>query len=443
VSGGETGRIRWRVRPGADAAALAPRLAAALEALAAGRVADLRSGRRKRLYRIALGPGGVPDHLLKRNAYPPLRLGSKARRELAIAMRLAERGVPVVLPLAAGERRAGARLRECWLVVPLVEGATDLARHAARGDLAASERRGLAHALGALVRRAHDAGLVHGDLAPNNVLLRPGLPPALWLVDFERARLRACVGSRARRRMLAKLARGLPDASASQRLRFLRAYALGDARAARRWWRALEAEAPRLARRDHRRMRRKTARDGRRIRRVRGPDGAGFAWRGAPAEALAGGWLEADARAADALECAAGVWRLHARVRGARAARELWALAHTLFARGLGPRPLALRVRGRQCLLVLERAPGARRLVQAPRLEAERAAAERLLRRLLCVAEVRAPLRPGEIALVTLPGAGLRALLLAPDAVRFAGRAAGAAGRARARALLAAPAAPG
>jgi hypothetical protein len=108
----ELAGVRWWLRAGQDPLSLAPSLARLPEQLAAA--ADLRSGRRKRLYRLALGTSGRPDHLLKRSADPGLRgwlrRRSKARRELAIAQRLEALGVAVVVPLAAGERRRRGRL---------------------------------------------------------------------------------------------------------------------------------------------------------------------------------------------------------------------------------------------------------------------------------------------------------------------------------------------
>ena len=439
--------MRWRLAAGADASALAPRLERALRQLAGAR--DLRAGRRKRLFRLALGAGPEPDHLLKRCAYPASRgwlrhaRGSKARRELAIAEALAARGVPVVVPLAAGERRRAGRLIECFLLAPLLDGAVDLRRLWSEPALPAAERRRLLRSLGALVRRAHDAGLDQDDLAPNNVLVSGDAMDELRLVDFERARLRSWVGACARRRALAKLARAAAGLSAAQRLRFLRAYA-GDVQEARRWWKQLDAEAPRLARRDYTRMTRVAARDGRRFRRIEHAGWRGFARAGAEARlALAAASAAPPPAAGSArIQGEDGCWRVVYPPLSARHARELWARANLLAARGLAPLPLAL-LRGPQLThLVAERPVGAR-LLSAPSPDgAERQAAARLLARLAELGELGPELGPEALALFEDGAGAACAQLVAPHAIRFAGRSGGRRSREIAARLLASLAPP-
>jgi hypothetical protein len=449
VAGGETlelGGVRWRLAAGVDGNALAPLLERALQQLAGAR--DLRSGRRKRLFRLALGSGPEPDHLLKRCGYPASRgwlrhaRGSKARRELAIAEGLAARDVPVVVPLAAGERRRAGRLIECFLLAPLLGGAVDLRRLSSERALAPRERRRLLRALGELVRRAHDAGLHQDDLAPNNVLVSGAAMDELRLVDFERARLRSRIDAGARRRTLAKLARAGAGLSAAQRLRFLRAYA-GDAAEARRWWEQLDAEAPRLARRDYTRLSRVASRNGRRFRRIQQAGWRGFARAGAEAElaalagASAGPFL---AVGAARIEDEPGCWRVVYPRLSARRARALWARANLLAARGLAPAPLAL-IRGPQrSLLIAQRPAGARRLA-AP-APGDRQAAARLLARLAGLGELEPELGPEALALLEGDAGAPCAQLVAPHAVRFAGRSGGRRSREIAARLLASLAPP-
>jgi len=434
--------VRWWLSAGADATALAPRLGRALQQLDSAE--DLRSGRRKRLFRLALEPGGEPDHLLKRCGYPPSRgwlrhaRGSKARRELAIAEALAQRGVPVVVPLAAGERRRAGRLVECFLLAPLLEGAVDLRRLWSDSALAVGERRRLSTSLGEIVRRAHAAGLYQDDLAPNNVLVSGGGTGGLRLVDFERARLRRRVAMRARRRMLAKLARAAAAVPAAQRLRFLRAYT-GDAGEARRWWERLRAEAPRLARRDDTRMRRTATRDGRRFEKIERGVWRGFARRGAdPGPALAR--LSASpppVAGAARVEVEDGVWRVVYRRLPARRVRRLWARANTLAARGLAPAPLAVLTSHQHTLLIVEPSTGARLLGTLACGAAERRAAVRLLVELAGLGELREELVPEAFALVRSGAARLRAQLVAPHAFCFGGRSGGHRNRGIAARLLA------
>jgi len=438
----EVAGVRWWLRAGVDAAGLAPRLERALAQL--GSALDLRSGRRKRLFRLALGAGLEADHLLKRNGYPLARGclrridGSKARRELAIAEALAERGVPVVVPLAAGERRRFGRVVECFLLVPLIADARDLRQLWGDRALGARERRRLMVSLGALVRRAHEAGLHQNDLAPNNVLVSGGAPGALRLVDFERARLRPCAGTRARRRMLAKLARAAGALPAAQRLRFLQAYA-GDRDEARRWWARLREEAPRLARRDDIRMRRSASRDGRGFERIARGVWRGHARRGADPgaglRALAPG--PAPSASAAPVEMAAGIGRVVYRRLSARRSRRLWARANTLAARGLAPVPVASLSDRERTLLIFEAGSGMRPLGSLACDAAQRRAVARLLAELTSLGELRDELEREAFTLVRSPSGRLRAQLVAPHAFRFTGRAGGARSRAAAARLLA------
>ena len=98
-------------------------------------------------------------------------------------------------------------------------------------------RRALARALGDLFRRLHAAGVYHNDLKDVNVLVDgPLAEPRCVLLDLERVRTLRRVGRRRRVKNLMQLARTLgPQASATDRLRFLAAY--------------LGARAPRMERR--------------------------------------------------------------------------------------------------------------------------------------------------------------------------------------------------
>ena len=410
----EVGGVRWWLGPGRAAGEAGPVLARALEALAGGGARNLRTGRRKELYALALGAPGEPDHLLKVSRYRGRLRGSKARHELRTARALAGRGVATPVPLAAGERRRAGLLRACYLLVPLLPGAVDLAAHWRRGVLAPAERRALARGFGALARRLHDAGLRQDDFAPNNFLVRPGDPPALLAIDFERARLgRRPASRRARVAMLAKLERRVGvAASASDRLRFLRAYA-GDAGAARLWWSRLAAAAPGRARRDLEHWLRTATRDGRRFVRVAHGRWQGFARREADLAVLAGEAerLLAGARGPGVHE-APGAWCVVHGARGRRAAARLWARAQLLFdGRGLAPRPLALLADPRATLLFLERDPAARSAAPG---SWEGPAARCLRARLAAIGELDPNLPAEALAFVPGPGGRPRALLLDP-----------------------------
>jgi hypothetical protein len=253
----------------------------------------------------------------------------------------------------------------------------------------------------------HDAGVFQDDFAPNNFLVRRGALPALWMIDFERVRLRRrSVSERERLHMLGKLERRLPGARAAERVAFLGAYEAGDRAALRARWRALAEQAPRLARRDLARAARTTTTGGRRFAPVRADGVAGWARRDAPLAALLA--------SAPGEACA---WRIPRPGIGSARARELWALANLLWLRGLGPLPLACLVRAAGAELWLARAPGETLLGELDPPGRARAALATLLGRLVALGFLATP---AASEIVVAPGArgGVSALLAAPDRLR-------------------------
>jgi 3-deoxy-D-manno-octulosonic acid kinase len=107
---------------------------------------------------------------------------TRAFCELSLLARLHERGLPVPRPVAARVRRSGPAYRADLLTVA-IPGAVSLAARSAQ-----SIPKELMAAVGACIRRFHDAGVWHADLNAHNVLIdRAG---TIHLVDFDRARLR-------------------------------------------------------------------------------------------------------------------------------------------------------------------------------------------------------------------------------------------------------------
>jgi tRNA A-37 threonylcarbamoyl transferase component Bud32 len=387
----------------------------ALAALRAGRLADRKTGRRKELYLLTLaGPEGreaegEPDHLLKRRRYTGLAAlrravrGSRARQELAIAEHLAAQGVATPLPVVGAEERGVLGVRSDLLLVPLLPDTSDLRVLWLTRALAPAELRAVAEAFGALARRAFDAGLFQDDFTPNNVLLRRGEAPELWLIDFERAELRRRVSQQARRWMLAKLSREFGDAPCALRLRFLRAFA-GDA--ARDLWREQVAFAPRLARRDLGRIARNARRGSRRYARA-----ASGAWRG---------WARSDAGEPPAPDAAAAsdLWWTTWRNLPESCGAGVWAVANLLHLRRLAPQPLAFWMRRGEARLAWRAPRGGTR---EPHAGEEARRAERVLRRRLgAIAEI--PLSFG-VAFQREAGGPLRALCVDPSGIRVRGRA--------------------
>jgi 3-deoxy-D-manno-octulosonic acid kinase len=174
---------------------------------------------------------------------------SRARRELELLHGLRDDGVPVVVPVAAVARRHRAfwRLRLC---TELLADALPLPAFLAAAPLA---RRRAVEAVGVVLRLAFEAGLVHPDLHPDNVLCRDqGDKVRAVLVDLDRARRRPTVSPAARETMLARMQRyvvrhrqrlaAVP--SRAETMRFLRALGL-DRTARHDTWRSVQEKVRR------------------------------------------------------------------------------------------------------------------------------------------------------------------------------------------------------
>ncbi len=416
---------RWRLAPGADPGLARTLIQRAMDAIERGEALNVKTGRRKRLYPLTLRGGDRPDHLLKVKEYQffpgilrMVRRGS-ARREYDLAFALARAGFPVAEPLAVGEERRAGRLLACYLLCPILDDVVDLRRLLADSDLRPSRRRAIVTAFGAFSRAVHDAGLYQDDYAPNNFLVRHGDPPSFILIDFERAHLARSMLRSRRLWMLAKLDRHVEGCRASERMRFLRAYSEGNVEAAKRLWLVLDRLAPRLAWRDHRRMRSISAAEGRRFRHVR-KNGC-LVWAPRDVEIP---WDVLQARGGGPpgprLRGEGERWIVDYGPLPEPGARRVWALSNALWAwGGLVPRPIFLARREGNVMLGLAREPSAGIL---PGLVDPKAAADALiilLDELGAVGEIDPALRPEDIAVVPSPGGALRAILLAPHRFRF------------------------
>lgn len=154
------------------------------------------------VYGVTLGQQRVVvRHARRGGALAPLLqdryLGSpRFLREIAMARHLASAGIPtpavvagVMYPTTFGHRADVATER-----VP----GKDLAAIFFGDDPPAGQaRREMLHAVGAMVRKLHDGGLIHPDLQLRNVLIAdpsPSLPspphpsPTVWLLDVDTCR---------------------------------------------------------------------------------------------------------------------------------------------------------------------------------------------------------------------------------------------------------------
>ncbi len=133
---------------------------------------------------------------------------ARARDEIDVTAALRARGAPVLEPVVAAGVRQGAG----WLalvgtafVADAVDGATALERAGARDAAAVTA---LARRCGEAIRRFHDTGARHADLAITNLLVPPGDAP-VRVIDLQGARIGAAPSLARRRRELARLARSI------------------------------------------------------------------------------------------------------------------------------------------------------------------------------------------------------------------------------------------
>ncbi len=111
-------------------------------------------------------------------------------------------GLPAPAPCAARYRRCGGHYT-ADLITFRCPGVQPLSQMLAHGRLPAERW----HALGAVLRRFHNAGVYHADLNAHNVLLGESTA-AVFLVDFDRARIMGAGDARLERN-LARLKRSL------------------------------------------------------------------------------------------------------------------------------------------------------------------------------------------------------------------------------------------
>lgn len=202
-----------------------------------GRLKTVKRGPHRVVYRADLAEGPVyVKHFLVPNFRAKARQwfrAGKGRNEGRRAAKLEAIGVPTITPVALGERRVGKFLLENFLVtkeipdtVPLdefVERRMPLMSEARQGRL----RRDLARVLADLTARLHDAGFVHNDFHPGNVLIRIEADDSLRLavIDLDALRVTRRLSWNDARENLALLNHYFwSRCNRSDRFRFLKAY---------------------------------------------------------------------------------------------------------------------------------------------------------------------------------------------------------------------------
>jgi hypothetical protein len=226
----------------------------------------LKKGRRKSFACLETTFNGVEVYLKTfrlKGIFPRLKhwfFKSKALKELEVSLVARERGIPVVLPLAAGERRQGGLLQESYLLIQKLPGAIDLLEYLRQGGIPHGHKARVIEALGRLARETHEGGVLQEDFSLNNFLLvnpqdvqtspsyplktadatspaRSGEDGHICLIDFERTRVHQRLPTKQREWTLAKLNRIGADFTLSDKFRFLRAYCKtkGEFRDLPRW----------------------------------------------------------------------------------------------------------------------------------------------------------------------------------------------------------------
>ncbi|GAC1465639.1 MAG: hypothetical protein NVSMB9_05430 [Isosphaeraceae bacterium] len=165
-----------------------------------GRLSIVKKGPHRAVYRVDLPRGSiyvkhylVPGFRAKLRQW--LRRG-KGRNEARRTQYLDAIGVPTTTPIALGEQRKHGFLFENYLITPAIHDAVPLDQFV---EVSLPEfspprrdrvRQKLAEALAILTARLHDAGFLHQDFHPGNVLLRMDDDdrPVLAMIDLDALR---------------------------------------------------------------------------------------------------------------------------------------------------------------------------------------------------------------------------------------------------------------
>ncbi len=250
---GDTG---WWVRPDWHDVLLRDRGPSLDDWKRLGRLTTVKTGPHRAVYRVDLAEGSiyvkhflVPD--VRAMARQWFRRG-KGRNEGRRAIKLRAIGVETIDPIALGEQRKRAFLFENYLITLAIPETVPLDEFIERilprmpEERASKVRQSLARAIAELTAHLHDAGFVHQDFHPGNLLVRfdGDDRPHLALIDLDALRTMRRVGWRAAMKNLALLNHYFwLRCSRADRCRFLRAYIAGrglDPGQARRFAPAIE-----------------------------------------------------------------------------------------------------------------------------------------------------------------------------------------------------------
>ena len=231
------GEVGWWFRDGWGDVLLGPDGLRIEEWRDEGRVTTIKSGPHRIVYRVDLPQGAI---YLKHFLVPDWRATirqwvrrGKGRNEGKRSQHLATIGVPTITPVALGEQRKRKFLFENYLVTLAISAATPLDEFVERRlpewpePLRSRIRQKLARDMGVMTARLHNAGLLHHDFHPGNILVRfeADLEPELVMIDLDALRKSRRVTWKLARQNLALLDHFFwLRSSRTDRHRFLKAY---------------------------------------------------------------------------------------------------------------------------------------------------------------------------------------------------------------------------
>jgi tRNA A-37 threonylcarbamoyl transferase component Bud32 len=165
-----------------------------------GRLTTVKAGPNRVVYKVDLPAGTI---YIKHFLVPDFRTTvrqwvrrGKGRNEGKRSVHLNEIGVPTITPIALGEKRKRKFLFENYLVTLAISGATPLDEFVEQElpawpePMRSRKRQELALAMAVMTARLHDAGLLHQDFHPGNMLVRnrPGGSSELVMIDLDALR---------------------------------------------------------------------------------------------------------------------------------------------------------------------------------------------------------------------------------------------------------------
>jgi serine/threonine protein kinase len=231
------GEVGWWSRDGWGDLLLGPEGLRLDEWREAGRVTTVKSGPHRIVYRVDLPRGAIYlKHFLVPNWRSTIRQWvrrGKGRNEGKRSQQVTTIGVPTITPVALGEQRKRKFLFENYLVTLAITAATPLDEFVVDQLPAWPEprrsrvRQKLSRDMAVMTARLHNAGLLHHDFHPGNILVRFDAEgePELVMIDLDALRKSRRVTWKLARQNLALLDHFFwLRSSRADRHRFLKTY---------------------------------------------------------------------------------------------------------------------------------------------------------------------------------------------------------------------------